>query len=94
MSTTVDVATGRVHALVSGTDANICCPQEPGSLLYFTEPAGGPWTQTTLLPHEVASPVIKFDPATSTLLVMYEASAADGTTQVYATVVDTLPGSA
>jgi len=81
---TVDVVTGRIHALVSGVDPNVCCPQEPGDLLYLTQMAGGPWAQTALMPVEVASPVIKLDPATGGLLVMFERSAPDGTTRIYA----------
>ena len=81
-SLTVDTSTGTVDAVVSGSD-DYDSPRVEG-FAYFTGPAGGPWAQTTLLPHEVGSPVIKLDTATGALLVMYEDTAADGTTQSYA----------
>jgi len=81
---TVDVVSGQVHALVSGADPNATSPQASASLVYFTEPAGGPWTPTTLLPYEVDSPVIKLDQATGALLVMYAVTPDGGPTQIYA----------
>ncbi len=78
----MDTSTGTVDAVVSGSD-DYDYPAVEGCA-YFTGPAGGPWTETTLLPHEVGSPVIKLDTATGALLVMYEMSAANDTTQSYA----------
>ena len=81
-SLTVDTSTGTVDAVVSGSD-DYDFPRVQG-FAYVTGPAGGPWAQTMLLPEEVQSPVVKLDPATGALLVMYERTAADGTTQSYA----------
>ena len=81
-SLTVDTSTGVVDAVVSGSD-DYDSPRVEG-FAYFTGPAGGPWVETTLLPAEVASPVIKLDAASGGLLVMYEMTAPNGTTQIYA----------
>ena len=81
---TVDVVSGQVHALVSGFDQNAASPQASASLIYFTGPAGGPWTPTTLLPYAVDTPVIKLDQATGALLVMYAVTSDGGATQIYA----------
>ncbi|MGZ6258980.1 MAG: hypothetical protein ACXWQ6_10945 [Candidatus Limnocylindrales bacterium] len=81
-SLTVDTSTGTVDAVVSGRD-DYDSPRVEG-FAYVTGPAGGPWAQTTLLPREVQSPVIKLDTATDALLVMYQMTAANGTTQSYA----------
>jgi hypothetical protein len=81
-SLTVDTSTGTVDAVVSGSD-DYDSPRVEG-FAYFMGPAGGPWAQTTLLPHQVDSPLIKLDPASGELVVMYETTAADGTTQNYA----------
>ena len=80
-SLTVDTSTGTVDAVVSGSD-DYDAPRVEG-FAYFMGPAGGPWVQTMLLPAEVQSPVIKLDTATGALLVMYETTAANGTTQSY-----------
>jgi hypothetical protein len=79
----VDTSTGTVDAVVSGSD-DYDSPRVEG-FAYFMGPAGGPWVETTLVPDVVESPVIKLDPATGSLLVMYEDAAADGTSvQIHA----------
>ncbi len=81
-SLTVDTSTGMVDAVVSGSD-DFDSPRVEG-FAYFMGPAVGPWVETMLLPEEVQSPAIKLDTATGVLLVMYEMTAANGTTQGYA----------
>lgn len=80
-SLTVDTSTGTVDAVVSGND-EYDFPRVEG-FAYFMGPAGGPWVETMLLPAEVQSPVIKLDTASGELVVMYETTAANGTTQSY-----------
>ena len=80
-SLTVDTSTSTVEAVVSGSD-DYDSPRVEG-FAFFMGPAGGPWVETTLLPAEVQSPVIKLDTASGELVVMYETTAADGTTQSY-----------
>ena len=58
----VDDVTGRVHVLVNG---------ETG-LVYYTKPANGAWAHSRVGSVRSAfSPVIRLDPATGTLLVVY-----------------------
>lgn len=66
-SLTLDTDTGRLHALVGGND-----------LRYYTKPADGDWKSTKLTSTwVVARPVIRLDPATGRLLVVYIATRED-----------------
>lgn len=60
-SITLDVATGRIHVIVAGA----------GGLTYYTKSAGGEWSPTSLSVRAPGSPVIRLDPTTGTLLVVY-----------------------
>jgi hypothetical protein len=61
-SLTLDVATGRVHVVVSAWASG---------LDYYTKLPGGAWSLTNLSVEAVGSPVIRLDPATGALLVVY-----------------------
>jgi hypothetical protein len=68
MSLTLDADTGRVHALIGGE-----------GILYYTKDPAGAWTWTALTtPGSFADPVIRLDPLTGHLLVVYVTDAADG----------------
>ncbi len=69
----VDPLTGRVHVLV-GDDSG---------LRYYTKPAGSGWIAKRLVSNAVGSAVIRLDPATGTLLVLYMREAA-GASRIYA----------
>lgn len=71
----VDSASDRVHALVSGQVG----------LWYFTKASGGPWTSKRIVPKAwVSSPVIRLDPATGKLLIVYLGASSSGPTRIYA----------
>ena len=60
-SITMDASTGRVHVILSG----------PGGLLHYSMAADGDWAMTTLSIHSGGSPIIRRDPTTDTLLVVF-----------------------
>ena len=69
-SLTLDVDTGRVHAVIGGS-----------GILYYTKATTGDWTWTTLTPAGAwVEPLIRLDPRTGTLLVVYVAKVNDGVT--------------
>lgn len=71
----VDSASDRVHALVSGQVG----------LWYFSKASGGPWTSKRIVPKGwVSSPVIRLDPATGKLLIVYLGASSTGSTRIYA----------
>ena len=69
-SLTVEVATGRVHAVMSNYVA----------LNYFTKTATGGWIRTSLAGKHAQWPVIRQDPATGRLEVVYLAGSANSGT--------------
>jgi len=90
-SLTLDVPSGRLFALVSGqgrTPDDTDVPAYDG-VFYFTKPAGGSWTVTTLLPAPVSSPVIRMNAATGAILVAYiEVGAGDSSYQIHVMTKD------
>lgn len=60
-SLAISASTGRVYGLLASD----------GALTYFTRSPAGAWSRTTLGPGFAASPVIRQDPTTGTLLVVY-----------------------
>jgi hypothetical protein len=61
-SLTLDVATRRVHVIVSGYGSG---------LDYYTKSTGVEWSKTSLSVKTVGTPLIRLDPATGSLLVVY-----------------------
>jgi hypothetical protein len=73
-SITMDAATSRVHVLLSGG----------GGLLYYTRTTNDAWDVTGLSDAYRASPIIRLDPTTGTLLVVFYGSVGPRTEGIYA----------
>ena len=73
-SITMDAATGRVHVILSG----------PGGLLHYTKAADGDWEMTSLSTKPVGSPIIRRDPTSGALLVVFVGDVGSRTEGIFA----------
>jgi hypothetical protein len=60
-SITVDPATGQVHVVLAGA----------GGLMYYTKSTGDEWTPTSLSVRAPGSPIIRLDPTTGAIVILY-----------------------